>query len=46
MSETGYIGKDYARPDTPDKVAGRTLYIHDLTRPGMVHGKIKSRGEL
>ena len=41
MSGRSYIGQDLGRPDTPDKVAGRTLYIHDLTRPGMLHGAIK-----
>ena len=41
MSAPTYIGQDRGRPDTPDKVAGRTLYIHDLTRPGMLYGKIK-----
>lgn len=36
-----YIGKESARPDGPDKAAGKALYIHDLERPGMLHGKIK-----
>jgi len=41
MTDFHWIGKDHKRPDGPDKVAGKTLYIHDLTRPGMVFGKIK-----
>ncbi|MCC7072308.1 MAG: xanthine dehydrogenase family protein molybdopterin-binding subunit [Deltaproteobacteria bacterium] len=41
MSDYSFVGKERARPDAGDKVAGRTAYIHDLTRPGMLHGKIK-----
>ncbi len=36
-----WIGRDSARPDAPDKAAGRAHYIHDLERPSMLHGKIK-----
>jgi xanthine dehydrogenase molybdenum-binding subunit len=36
-----YIGQDTPRPDVADKVGGRTLYIGDITRPGMLYGKIK-----
>jgi CO/xanthine dehydrogenase Mo-binding subunit len=36
-----YVGKELRRPDGPDKAAGRAHYIHDLQRPGMLHGKIK-----
>jgi len=36
-----HIGRDVPRPDTPDKAAGKAQYIHDLTRPGMLAGKIK-----
>jgi len=39
--ERNYVGKNVARPEGPDKVAGRTQYIHDLTRPGMLYGAIK-----
>ncbi|MHC4811707.1 MAG: hypothetical protein ACYTFN_01335 [Planctomycetota bacterium] len=39
--ELHYIGRSGARPEGPDKVAGKALYIHDLTRPGMLYGKIK-----
>jgi len=41
MTEYRYIGTEIPRPDAPDKVAGKALYIHDLVRPGMLHGKIK-----
>ncbi len=41
MSEFRYIGNDAPRPDAADKAAGRALYIHDLSRPGMLYGKIK-----
>jgi len=41
MSVTRHIGTDFPRPDAPDKAAGRALYIHDFSRPGMLHGKIK-----
>ena len=41
MSEYRYIGKEHKRPDAADKAAGRAHYIHDLTRPGMLYGKIK-----
>ncbi|MBN2497330.1 MAG: molybdopterin-dependent oxidoreductase, partial [Deltaproteobacteria bacterium] len=41
MTATRHIGTEVPRPDAPDKVAGRALYIHDLSRPGMLHGKVK-----
>jgi CO/xanthine dehydrogenase Mo-binding subunit len=41
MSDFSHIGKATPRPDGPDKAAGKALYIHDLERPGMLHGKIK-----
>jgi len=41
MTERRYIGKDTPRPDAGDKAAGRTAYIHDLSRPGMLYGKVK-----
>jgi CO/xanthine dehydrogenase Mo-binding subunit len=41
MSDFSHIGKKASRPDGADKAAGRAIYIHDLTRPGMLHGKIK-----
>ena len=41
MSDFAYIGKKASRPDGADKAAGKAIYIHDLTRPGMLYGKIK-----
>ncbi len=41
MKDYFHIGKDVPRPDSPDKAAGKALYIHDLQRPGMLHAKIK-----
>lgn len=41
MTQFRFIGTDTPRPDAPDKVAGKALYIHDLVRPGMLYGKIK-----
>ncbi|MEE9611412.1 MAG: xanthine dehydrogenase family protein molybdopterin-binding subunit [Desulfatiglandales bacterium] len=41
MTKFSFIGSDAPRPDAPDKVAGKALYIHDLVRPGMLYGKIK-----
>jgi xanthine dehydrogenase molybdenum-binding subunit len=36
-----YIGRDSPRPDAGAKAAGKAAYIHDIERPGMLHGKIK-----
>jgi len=41
MTERRHIGREVPRPDAADKAAGRAAYIHDMTRPGMLHGKIK-----
>lgn len=41
MTDFHHIGKKASRPDGPDKAAGKAYYIHDLQRPGMLHGKIK-----
>ena len=41
MREFRHIGRDTPRPDSPSKAAGKTHYIHDLERPGMLYGKIK-----
>jgi len=41
MVETRFLGKDTPRPDAAAKATGQALYIHDLERPGMLHGKIK-----
>ncbi|MBW2454500.1 MAG: xanthine dehydrogenase family protein molybdopterin-binding subunit [Deltaproteobacteria bacterium] len=41
MSTYRYIGSDAPRPDAPAKASGQAAYIHDLSRPGMLFGKIK-----
>ncbi len=41
MSELRHVGRAVARPEGADKLSGRARYIHDATRPGMLHGKIK-----
>jgi xanthine dehydrogenase molybdenum-binding subunit len=40
-----HVGSSLPRPDAADKAAGRAAYIHDLTRPGMLYGKIKFSAE-
>ena len=34
------VGKALPRPDTPGKVTGRHLFVHDLKLDGMLHGRI------
>jgi nicotinate dehydrogenase subunit B len=34
------IGKKLPRPDIPAKVSGRHLFVHDLSVPGMWHGRV------
>ncbi len=34
------IGKRIPKLDAPDKVAGRTRYIHDLDLPGQLYGRV------
>jgi xanthine dehydrogenase molybdenum-binding subunit len=41
MTQLYFVGTEAPRPDAPDKVAGKAIYIHDLVRPGMLYGKIK-----
>ena len=41
MSELRHVGKPAARPEGADKLSGKARYIHDVTRPGMLYGKIK-----
>ncbi len=41
MTDLLHIGRDVPRPDGADKVGGKALYIHDITRPGMLYGAIK-----
>ena len=40
MTTLAVIGKDVPKRDGADKVTGRTRYLHDLTLPRLVHGKI------
>ena len=40
MSEQRYVGKGIPRSCETDKVTGRAVFIDDLKRPGMLHGKI------
>ena len=41
MTNFSFIGSEAPRPDAPNKTAGKAMYIHDMTRPGMLYGKIK-----
>ena len=34
------LGTSIKRLDGPDKVSGRAKYTHDISRPGMIYGKI------
>ena len=34
------VGQSLPRPDIPQKVTGRHVYVHDFTLPGMLHGRI------
>jgi nicotinate dehydrogenase subunit B len=34
------VGRDARRTDLPDKVLGRPRYVHDLTLPGMLYGRV------
>ncbi|HSB82744.1 MAG TPA: molybdopterin cofactor-binding domain-containing protein [Candidatus Methylomirabilis sp.] len=34
------VGKPVKRPDVPAKVTGRHVYVHDLSVPGMLHGRV------
>ncbi|MBW2453560.1 MAG: xanthine dehydrogenase family protein molybdopterin-binding subunit [Deltaproteobacteria bacterium] len=38
---TRYLGKACTRPDAAGKAMGRAEYIHDLSRPRMLHGAIR-----
>ncbi|MHB8763227.1 MAG: xanthine dehydrogenase family protein molybdopterin-binding subunit [Deferrisomatales bacterium] len=40
MPELCVVGKPIPKADAPEKVVGRTAYIHDLALPGMLHGRI------
>ena len=39
-SEFQYIGRPLPRPDLPDKITGRHVYMHDFTLPGMLHARV------
>ncbi len=39
-AEHRVIGKKLPRPDIPAKVAGRHIFVHDLTVPGLWHGRV------
>ena len=41
MEDLSYVGQRLPKTDAYDKVTGRAVYMNDLTRPGMLHGKIK-----
>jgi CO/xanthine dehydrogenase Mo-binding subunit len=34
------VGRSMPRVDVPDKVTGRSRFLHDLRLPGMVHGRV------
>lgn len=40
MSERCVVGKEIPKFDAADKVTGRSVYIHDMVLPGMLHGRI------
>jgi CO/xanthine dehydrogenase Mo-binding subunit len=35
-----YVGQPLPRPDIPEKITGRFVYVHDFTLPGMLHGRV------
>ncbi len=40
MADLCTVGKAIPKADASEKVVGRTVYIHDLVVPGMLHGRI------
>ncbi|MBI5442382.1 MAG: xanthine dehydrogenase family protein molybdopterin-binding subunit [Deltaproteobacteria bacterium] len=40
MAELSLVGRPVSKVDAAEKVTGRTVYIHDLSVPGMLFGKI------
>jgi nicotinate dehydrogenase subunit B len=34
------VGQPVPRTDIPDKATGRTVYVHDVRLPGMLHGRV------
>ncbi len=41
MTGFSHVGTEAPRPEGADKLGGKALYINDISRPGMLHGKIK-----
>lgn len=41
MEDLSFVGQRLPKIDARDKVTGRAVYINDLTKPGMLYGKIK-----
>ena len=41
MSDLTHVGKRLPKTDAVEKVSGRAMYINDLKKPGMLHGRIK-----
>lgn len=41
MTRFRHVGTERARPDAAEKLAGKARYIHDISVPGMLFGKIK-----
>ncbi len=41
MRDLRHVGREAPRPDAADKAAGKAQYIHDITRPGMLYGRIR-----
>lgn len=41
MKKETLIGKSYPKLDAAEKATGRSLYIHDIVRPHMLHGAIR-----
>jgi CO/xanthine dehydrogenase Mo-binding subunit len=39
-SQYRMVGQSLPRPDIPDKVTGRHVYVHDFTLPGMLHARV------
>src|SRR5687768_10054457 len=46
IEKRSVIGGRIAKPDAPDKAAGRTRYVNDMVLPRMLIGKIKRTGRV
>jgi len=40
MADLCTVGQPIPKADATEKVVGRTVYVHDLVLPGMLHGRI------